>query len=82
MKQLPGPKSGIIRVQMDEEELKRMLQPILEEVNSLRARVSLLEDAIVRAEEFAEVTAECQHVTNNLLTTLCLDYAARQDDGK
>lgn len=49
-KQLPGPKSGIIRVQMDPEELHRMLDPILNEVNELRRRVAALE-AGLEAEE-------------------------------
>ena len=82
MKQLPGPKSGIIRVQMDEDELKRMLQPILEEVNSLRARVAELESGMASAVKFAELTAACQNETNELLTLLMHDYIARQDDGK
>ncbi len=46
MKQLPGPKTGIVRVQMDEAELRRMLEPVLKEVNALRKRVAQLEEYI------------------------------------
>ena len=43
MKQIPGPKSQTIRVVLDEAEMHKMLDPILKEVNSLRARVVELE---------------------------------------
>jgi hypothetical protein len=44
MKQLPGKKNeAIIRVVMDKEELHKLLSPILQEVNQLRARVTALE---------------------------------------
>lgn len=47
-KQLPGPKrevsAGIVRVQLDSEELTRLLKPIFSEVNDLRHRVTQLEE--------------------------------------
>lgn len=45
-KQLPGPKNGIIRVQMDPDELHKMLDPILNEVNDLRRRIQELESRL------------------------------------
>lgn len=75
MKQLPGPKSGIIRVQMDEDELKRMLQPILEEVNSLRARVTELEAQSQNClDDIVTLSADLMVVENWI--------GAHTDDGK
>lgn len=83
MKQLPGRKNdAIIRVQMDQEELNRLLGPILKEVNGLRRRVEELESGMASAVRFAELTAEVQKETNGLLTMLVMDYHNRQDDGK
>lgn len=52
MKQLPGPKGrsgqeAVIRVVLDEDEMNRMLKPILDEVNALRARVKILESVVL-----------------------------------
>lgn len=46
MKQLPNPKPGeaMIRVQFDKDEMTRLIQPVLTEVNTLRRRVDTLEE--------------------------------------
>lgn len=76
MRQLPGKKDeAVIRVQMDEAELHRLLDPILKEVNSLRARVLTLETQLERLVDGVAATLP-------VLETLVADYAVRQDDGK
>lgn len=39
--------AGVMRVIMDEEQLHRLLQPILDEVNRLRQRILVLEAAVL-----------------------------------
>lgn len=46
----------VLRVQMDEESLHRLLDPILQEVNALRARVAKLEKWQLATHEFCEAT--------------------------
>lgn len=82
MKQIPGPKSETIRVVLDQAEMHKMLDPILKEVNSLRARVTELEGHMEVILRFAELTAECQKENNNVLTVLVSDLTMRGDDGK
>lgn len=83
MKQLPGKKNEkFLRVQMDQEELHKLLDPILKEVNSLRARVTELETARGLVEEFMAVTAACGEESKTVLTVLVRDHLARMDDGK
>lgn len=83
MKQLPGKKNEqFLRVQMDKEELHRMLDPILKEVNALRARVAELETVRLLFEEYMEVTTACTGETKAILTVLVRDHLARMDDGK
>lgn len=75
-KQLPGPKgASVIRVQMDEAELHRLLDPILKEVNALRGRVTSLETSLERT-----VDALIEAVL--VIEVLTADLASRQDDGK
>lgn len=83
MKQLPGKsKDAIIRVVLDEAEMHKMLDPILKEVNDLRARVAELETARGLVEEFMAVTAACGEESKTVLTVLVRDHLARMDDGK
>lgn len=82
-KQLPGPKgAGVIRVQMDEAELHRLLDPILQEVNSLRARVLDLETHQAVLQANLSRTVDCVQEATGVLEVLGADYRRRQDDGK
>lgn len=49
-------KDGVIRVQMNPDELRRMLDPILKEVNELRKRVAKIEKWQEATQEFCEAT--------------------------
>lgn len=66
---------NVMRVEMNEDHLRAMLQPILDEVNSLRARVAELESALLK------VTDETLRVID-VLEVLVRDWEMRQDDGK
>lgn len=83
MKQLPGRKNdAIIRVQMDAAELHKVLDPILKEVNSLRARVAELETCRILIEAFMDVSAQTDGEITRVLTVLVADLNRRQDDGR
>lgn len=83
MKQLPGKQTdAMIRVQMDTEELHRLLNPILKEVNTLRARVEELETYRILVEAFMDVSAQTDGEIARVLTVLVADLNRRKDDGK
>ncbi len=83
MKQLPGKKNdAIIRVVLDEAEMHKMLDPILKEVNSLRARVAELEVCRTLVEAFMDVSAQTDGEITRVLTVLVADLNRRKDDGK
>lgn len=83
MKQLPGKKNEqFLRVQMDEAELRKLLDPILKEVNSLRARVAELETCRILIEAFMDVSAQTDGEITRVLTVLVADLNRRKDDGK
>jgi hypothetical protein len=65
----------VMRVMMDENQLHRLLDPVLEEINSLRARVGELELEVTNLKEW-------QRHTQTFCETVHISLLRLEDDGR